>query len=106
MDTPRPLEHHNKSQRHKRTETKFRMELEKQLCCKEAAQAATQQLCRGLELPNGSTFHGERGERHSLEDPGVGGWGGLVAAEEKNSKEKKKPYKRHDDWVNLTGNEG
>lgn len=71
------------------------MELEKQLCCKEAAQAATQQLCRGLELPNGSTFHGERGERHSLEDPGGGSGvgGGVRRSRRKKFKRKKKKKK-------------
>lgn len=70
-------------------------------------QQSSTALHRGLELPNASAFHGERRAARSLTWGDARGVGGSVAAWTFFFFFlKEKPDGLHDDWVNLTENEG
>lgn len=69
MDTRRPLKQPNKSQRHKRTEQSpndARKKQKERRKKRRRRQQSSTALHRGLELPNASTFHGERRAARSL----------------------------------------
>lgn len=105
MGTKWPLKHPNKSQRYKRTDQSLNDARKTKGKKKEAAQAATKQHCASpwtwtsKQTPRHSMAREER-HAHSLGETR----GGSVAAWTFFLKEK--PDGLHDDWVNLTENEG